>query len=262
MGDKVLSRIHSTTKEAREATKKRTKEKYGSRVMSRRPSSGPVVLEVTDPIHGPQKPGSAAASFSMVELTGSTGKKYKVVIPTTYMKHVPKVWSWDNDRYRVAEMIADGVPIRHIADDPSVHITSRAVIYAWLQHPEFSEHVDGLIMETGFAARRERIAGVSKISGIVFEKLLNELRHVDITDKNTAAFLQGLPTLMKYIAQEKGEFVEESRVTQNTTINGAVAVGHMDLDKMLDSTTSEERKALEAEFDVIGDDIIKSITGE
>ena len=135
-------------------------------------------------------------------------------------------------------------------------------MYGWLQHPEFKEHVDGLTLETGWANQRERIAGLNKITALLFDKVINEIGHVKLTDKSIGPVLSAIQTIAKQISQEKGEFVEQTSIEQSTTIQGTLGLAAIPVEMMLNTKTAEERKALEAEFDAVGNDIIRSITGE
>lgn len=207
-------------------------------------------------------PQHKAKEYVEIEVTGSTGKKYKIAAPKTYMRHVPRTWEWDAVKFHVAEAIADGMPISRIAEDPAYGVNTRLTIYAWLEHPEFREHVDGLISETGYASRRERIAGMSFLTKKLYEKIVDELSTIKLTDKSVGAILSAISTNMKQLAQEKGEFVEQQNVTQQTTLSGAVGVGVVKLEKTLQVASEDERAKLEAEFDSMGDEIIRAITGD
>lgn len=218
-----------------------------------RPSSK--VLEVTEDMDD-LKDG---VEYITLELKGSTGKIYKVVMPRGYYKLVPKTWSWDEKRYKVAEAISAGFPMTEVA---KMYDVPRSVIYGWLQHPEFKEHVDGLTLETGWANQRERIAGLNKVQRLLFDKVVHEIEKVKLTDKSIGAVLSSLQMIAKQIGQEKGEFVEQSKVENNTTLNGAIGLAEIPVEAILNGKTSEERKALEEEFNKLGDDIIRSITGE
>lgn len=200
--------------------------------------------------------------FSYITLTGSKGEQYKVAVPSSYVEQIPKTWEWNAQRYRVAEMIADGVPIAQIPNHPDVGIGSRMTIYGWLEHPEFKEHIDALILETGWANRRERLNNLNHLNKVLLNKIANEIDSVKLTDKSLGAVLSAVQAGAKLIAQEKGEFVEESKVTQDTNITGTVATVTAKLEDMIASKSEEERKALEKEFDDMGDDIIRTLTGD
>lgn len=200
--------------------------------------------------------------FTQMEVTSSTGKRYKIVVPESYAKSVPREWHWTIERYRVAELIAMGIPFSQIPDDPKVTIKSRMTIYCWLQHPEFKEHVDGLTLETGWANKRERISGLNRLTRIMFDKVVSEIESMPLTDKSVGAVLTAIRDVSKLIAQEKEEFVEESKVTQDTHISGALATVETKLEDILNSKTEDERRELEKEFDEMGDDIIRTLTGK
>jgi hypothetical protein len=203
-----------------------------------------------------------ATEYETITISGSKGQKYRVAVPVSYLKAIPKVWEWNAERYRVAELIAEGVPIANIPNHPDVSIKSRITIYGWLEHPEFKEHVDALVLETGWASRRERINNLSHLNRVLLNKVANEIDSVKLTDKSLGAVLSALQASAKLIAQEKGEFVEESKVTQDTNITGAITNVTAKLEDFMASKTEDERKSLEQEFDNMGDDIIRSLTGD
>lgn len=199
--------------------------------------------------------------FEEITISGSKGQRYTVVVPATYVKAIPKVWEWTAERYRVAELVAEGIPLTQIPDMPGVTIKSRMTIYGWLEHPEFKEHVDALVLETGWANRRERIAKLTMLNEKLLNKVMREIDSVKLSDKMAGALLSAIQAGSKLLAQEKGEFVEESKVTQDTNITGTVATVSANLDDLLSSKSAEEIKELEKEFDGIGDDIIRGLTG-
>jgi len=202
-----------------------------------------------------------AKSFETITISGSKGQSYKVAVPGSFVKMVPKIWEWNQERYRVAELIAQGIPIAQIPDYSDVTITSRMTIYGWLEHPEFKEHVDALVLETGWANRRERISKLNRLNEMLLNKVMRELDGVQMTDKMAGALLSAIQAGSKLLSQEKGEFVEESKVTQDTTVSGTIGTVSMKMEDFMSSKTAEERKALEDEFDNLGDDIIRNLTG-
>jgi hypothetical protein len=117
------------------------------------------------------------------------------------------------------------------------------------------------VLETGFASQRERIAGLSRLTRKLFEKIVDNAELIPITDKSIGSLITGVLAGMKQLAQEKGEFVEQQHVEQNTNLSGTVATASLDVSELLKSKTEEDRKALEAEFDAMGNDIIRSLTG-
>lgn len=213
------------------------------------------VVEILDD----EEPEQNGVDYIPMEVHGSNGKKYKIVIPRSYYKSVPKKWSWNEARYKVAELMAAGWPVKQIADIVGY---SRITLYGWLQHPEFKEHVDGMILETGWANKRERIAGLNRVTQLLFDKVIDEIGHVKLTDKSIGPVLTSIQSIAKQLAQEKEEFVEQSKVAQTTTIDGNLTVAAVPVETYLNAKAPDERLALEAEFNEIGDNIIRSITGE
>jgi hypothetical protein len=223
-----------------------------------------VTMSVTEAI--PPKPGDLSTprnaegkEYIMMEVKGSNNKVYKVCIPQSYAKLIPKVWSWNDTRFKVAELISAGIPMTEISKICDV---SRHAIYGWLQHPEFKEHVDGITMETGWANKRERIAGLNKLTRLLFDKVINEIDGVKLTDKSIGAVLTSIQTIAKQLGIEKDEFVEQTKVEQNTTVSGVIGIAAIPVETLLNSKSTEDRAALEAEFDSVGDNLIRSITGE
>ena len=202
-----------------------------------------------------------AESFVQIQVTGSNGKKYNIAAPKSQVKYIPKQWKWTTERYKVAEMIADGIPITHIARDPELGIKTRQTIYGWLEHPEFREHIDGLILETGLASKRERVAGMKKVTQQLFEKITEELDDLKLNDRNIGAILSNFQSLMKQLAQEKEELVELQRVQQNTSVDANIKMATVNIEELLKSVPESERKQLEHEFDKIGDEMIRKLTG-
>lgn len=200
--------------------------------------------------------------FVNVKLTGSKGDIFEVAVPASYAPNIPKVWEWTEERYKVAEYIAQGIPFSQIPDQPGVHFKSRMVIYCWLEHPEFKEHVDGLVLESGWASRRERLAKLQRVNEVLLQKLVREIDGVKLTDKSLGAVLSALQAGSKLIAQDKGEFVEESKVSQETNMTAKVANVSLKVDDLLAEKSADEKKELEKEFDSVADDIIRSLTGE
>jgi len=199
------------------------------------------------------------SEYVEMEVTSSKGKKYRIVIPQSYSNQVPKKWVWTAQRYRVAEQIAEGIPVKQVAEAEGLHKTT---IYAWLEHPEFREHVDGITLESGYANKRERIARLNRLTQKLEEKLMRELSALKLNEKSVGAILTAIGQFTKHLAQEKEEFVEASKVEQQTNVSGTIGVAHVNVEKVLNSADEEERRKLEEEFNKIGDDIIRSITGD
>lgn len=204
---------------------------------------------------------AVAKSYTAVKLTGSKGETYEVAIPSSYVRAIPKKWEWNDERYRVAELIAQGIPISQIPDQEGVHFKSKLTIYAWLEHPEFKSYVDGIIMETGWASRRERLQNLQILNQRLLNKVLGEMDAMKLTDKNVGSLLTAIQAGAKLIAQEKGEFIEESKVTQDMNVTGTVANVSAKLEDLMASKTAEEKQELEKEFNKVGDDIIRALTG-
>lgn len=195
---------------------------------------------------------------------GSKGQTYRITVSKGIGEHVPKQWRWDARKLRAAELIAMGVPVSDIVKDPEVGVKSRAVIYGWYNHPEFKEHVDALVMETGFAAKRERIAGMKRVTRILFDKLTRELGSVKMTDKSVGSLLSGFTVLLKQLAQEKEEFVEQARVENevNANVKGTMTTTSVPLEKVLENLPKNEREEMEQEISKIVDQLLPTLRGD
>jgi hypothetical protein len=252
---KIVSKIKTAAAPVKhtEADESRDRDKKARSL----PIPEPKVLEVREE-ESPTIKGSDGTEYTTVEVRGSNNKVYKLVVPHTYARLIPKTWVWDGKKYKAAELIAAGYPLTEVAEIAEV---SRQVIYGWLQHPDFKEHVDGLTLETGWANKRERIAGLNRVTRMLFDKIVRELDGVKLTDKSIGAVLTGLQTIAKQIGQEKEEFVEQSKVESNVTgTMGVVAVNATEA--YIQSKSAEERAQLAAEFNKVGDDLIRQLTGE
>lgn len=219
------------------------------------------ILETVEPEETilPRESKRKSSDFVEVQLTGSKGKKYKVVIPASYVKAIPKVWEWTQLHYDIADEIIGGIPMTEIAHKYGM---SRSTIYAWLEHPEFKEHIDGQILESGFANKRERISQLTRLSDMLVRKVALELDSLKLTDKSVGPVLTAIHQYAKHIAQEKEEFVEQSKIEQDTSISGSLGVASVNINAALESLPSEERKKLEDEFNAVADNIIRGIVGD
>lgn len=222
----------------------------------------PLKHHMTEDYEGTTAESQKPKEFTTVTLTGSKGERYEVAVPVSYVNSIPKVWEWNQERYLVAEYIAQGIPFTQIPDQPGVNFKSRMTIYGWLEHPEFKKHVDGLVLETGWANRRERLANMQRLNDVLLRKVLKEVDGIKLNEKSIGALLNAIQSGAKLIAQEKGEFVEETKVSQETNLTAKVATVSLKVDDMLAGKSEEEKSQLEKDFDNMADDIIRSLTGD
>lgn len=270
MGRKLISKIKQAATPVKntptevhlaEAPKAVKREKRTMRVMlGKKPIVQAEVIAVRDaPVTTRRVLLHKASGYIQLDVKGSGGKIYTIVVPQSYKDSIPKTWKWNAKRYKVGEMISAGFPVSHISRTLGVN---KSIIYAWLQHPEFKGHVDGLTMESGWANKQERIAGLNRVTRLLFDKVVAELGTVNLNDKSIGPVLVAIQTIAKQIAQEKDEFVEQSKVEQNTNLSGVVGVVSANIDALLASKSAEERRALEVQFKDVSDDVIRGITGE
>ncbi len=244
-------RVNKQIKENLKAVKELQKvEIHGKELTRNRPLPSAIVAQELPP----EAPPTRALKLGTMKVYGSKGKVYEITIPSHYLDNVPKRWEWNEQRYRVAELIAAGTPIAQVARAEGM--PSRMTIYAWLQHPEFKEFVDAIVMETGWANRRERIAMLSKVNDMVFSKISENIHKLKLTDKNVGALLQIMPTIARHVAQEKEEFVETTKVDSNIT----ASVTTVRVEDVIRDCSEDERAKLEAEFELIADRVVAGIT--
>ena len=268
MGHKLVSKIKQAAKPVKhtpeeiaiaEAPKAIKGKKRMQLNMAMPTTQGRVIAVKQNPITSRKVLTHKSPKYIQLDVKGSGDKVYTIVVPASYKNVIPKTWRWNPRRYKAADMIGAGHPITQIAKELGIH---KSMIYAWLQHPEFKGHVNGLVMETGWANKQERIAGLNKVTRLLFDKVVAEIDGVNLTDKSIGPVLTAIQTIAKQIAQEKDEFVEQSRVEQNTNISGLVGVAIANIDTIMASKSAEERRALEAQFKDVSDDVIRGITGE
>jgi hypothetical protein len=122
--------------------------------------------------------------------------------------------------------------------------------------------VDALVLETGFASQRERIAGLTRLTQKIFDRIIDNADSIPLTDKSIGSLITGVLAGMKQLAQEKGEFIEQQQIQQQTQLSGTLATAHIDVKDVLKGASEDERKALELEFDKMGDEIIRQFSGD
>lgn len=185
------------------------------------------------------------------------GSEQQIVAPPSYI--VPKEFVWDAQRLRVAELIAEGVPVYRIINLPGCP-ASRTTITQWSKHPEFIKYVNSLVTETGLANQAERIAAMKKVLNSMFDKITDEFVNVQLDGKNAATIIDKFFSGMKQMNEDLRGYdqimkVETDQKIQQENIN-------IDLEKAIASSPDEERALLQAEFAKKADAIIRSMTND
>lgn len=168
-------------------------------------------------------------------------------------------WVWTEPKYRAAELLAKGYSQRYIADELGVH---RNTIYNWQKVPEFCEYVDSIVLETGLALKKTRIAKLKRMAGsleTVFDKKVEELLK-NCTWERLKDISAEYREMLKQIATEKEEYIE---VTKHEHA-GSIDVNHSGsiekVEKHLLELDDSGREALEKEFAKVADTVIASLT--
>lgn len=173
-------------------------------------------------------------------------------------------WKWNKKRYAVAEEIALGKPIKHIAQEYNL---TRNTIYNWLDEPEFSEYVDTLVYEFGAASKRERFVAIKQITELMKQNILTGLAEIPMTEKTMGAYLSNYLKYLEHLAKEKGELTTKHEVKTNLTadvtadVSGHILSGSYQVEELLNNSSESQREKLEKELDRIGDEIIRRLSG-
>jgi len=136
---------------------------------------------------------------------GSKGQTYRVVVPASYLGHVPRRWKWSGKKYHIAGMLAAQVPVSHIAATGTPGIRSRTTVYGWLYHPEFAGYVDDLAKELYWHRKVARIKLLKVITESLVKKLMDGLDDIEISNRTLKLMVQGILRLAQLIREEKGE---------------------------------------------------------
>jgi len=192
------------------------------------------------------------------EVTTESGGKTQIVVAPSY--NVPDVFEWDATKIRVAELVAEGVPIYTIVGLPGMP-TSRTTIYQWMKHPDYKKYIDSLIRETGLANQTERMAAMQKVLNTLYDKLAGELLNVNLTEKNAASLIEKFFNGLRQMQEDMKGYVQEVKVTTDQTVKTQGVNLQLDLEKVLQHAPAEKRAMLQKEFSARADAFIRGMTG-
>lgn len=206
------------------------------------------------------KPKGRSESADIRSVTLDSGAEVNIIVPPSY--EVPKIFEWDAQKIRVAEMIAEGVPIYTIVGIPGMP-TSRTTIYTWMKHPDFKKYINSLIMETGLANQTERMAAMQRVLNQMYEKLIGEFQNVNLTDKNAASLIEKFFAGLRQIQEDARGYVQQVHVTTDQNVNTNVQGLHvnLDLERVLEQCPAEQRATLQKEFAARADAFIRGMSG-
>lgn len=185
------------------------------------------------------------------------GQEQQIVAPPSY--DVPKEFVWDTQKLRVAELIAEGVPVYRIVRLPGMP-ASRTTITKWRLHPDFARYIDSLVTEEGLANKAERIAAMKKLLNTMFDKLTNEFGNVTIDGKNAASIIDKFFSGLKQMNEDLRGYDQVLRVESEQKIEQQTV--NTNLETLIAHSPDEEREKLQAEFAKKADAIIRGMTGE
>jgi len=140
-----------------------------------------------------------------ITVIGSQGKRHQVLVPPSYLGHVPLRWKWSGRKYHIAGLLASKVPVSHIAATGTPGIRSRTTVYGWLHHPEFADYVDDLAKELYWHRKVARIKLLKVITESLVKKLMDGLDDIEISNRTLKLMVQGILRLAQLIREEKGE---------------------------------------------------------
>lgn len=206
------------------------------------------------------RPQSARPDIQSVQT--ESGEEVQIVVPPSY--RVPEIFEWDAQKIRVAELVADGVPIHQIVGIPGMP-TSRTTIYTWMRHPDYKKYIDSLIMETGLANQAERMAAMQNVLNKMYAKLILEFESVHLTDKNASTLIEKFFSGLRQIQEDMRGYVQQVHVTTDQTVsvtsNSRGTIINLDLEKVLEQCPAEKRATLQQEFSARADAFIRGMTG-
>jgi hypothetical protein len=206
------------------------------------------------------KPKARSENADVKSVTLESGAEVNIIVPPSY--EVPKIFEWDAQKIRVAEMIAEGVPIYRIVGIPGMP-TSRTTIYTWMKHPDFKKYINTLIMETGLANQTERMAAMQKVLNQMYDKLVGEFSSINLTEKNAASLIEKFFAGLRQIQEDARGYVQQIHVTSEQNVNANVQGLHINLDveKALAQCPAEQRAILQQEFAARADAFIRGMNG-
>lgn len=185
------------------------------------------------------------------------GPLKKRVVPSPNTAGYGKHWLWDETKEQAVELLAKGFSYKKTATALGV---SANALRDWFRIPEFAQAVDKEIMDTGMAAKNNRVAIMKSMADSllgIFELKIEELIRSTQSER-IKDISSEIRDLLKQIAQEKQEYVEISRQEHIGEVNITTSIG--DIEAYLTGLKSDKRQALEQEFAQVADAVVASIT--
>lgn len=169
-------------------------------------------------------------------------------------------FKWDNLKFDVANALADGMT--HVEIEALYGVAKRTIA-RWLNIRDFAEYLDSLIMESGLANRRVRVATTKRISEKLMGTVLRKLDRLDsdglLDDESAKGLLTEFREFAKLLAEEKRELVHlvESVNVNTTTVEGTVKHKVEPVNNFLENLTDDaERVAAEQAIREAADELI------
>jgi hypothetical protein len=165
-------------------------------------------------------------------------------------------WKWDERKYQVADLIADGKRQCDIAQITGISVKT---IEDWMRVPAFCEYIDDLIFETGLAVKRLRIAkakamfdSLEQVFYVKAEQLMADPAKEKLKDIS-----EEMRELLKQIATEKEEYVQITK-TEVSGVLGTADVGK--IAEQLQGMGESEKQDLYRQFEEVADRVIMGYT--
>lgn len=180
--------------------------------------------------------------------------------PLTNKHNYGRNWKWDEKKYRVAELLADGYTKSDIARIEGLGLST---VKDYCRVPEFVDYANELIFESGMAVKGERIAKLKRMAGRVEDVFYTKAEALlaDPTDERLKDLSSEFRELLKQIATEKEEYAEvqktQHEVTGSLDITNQAVVARVE--EFLQSVPDDERGALKKEFEHVADQAIAEL---
>ena len=167
----------------------------------------------------------------------------------------PEPWQWNEERYEIAHLLADGNSKASVAGAMGVSV--RTIQYL-CSYPEFVSYVNKTIMETGLALKEDRLARMKRMADQMEQIFYRKAEQVfaNPRDEQITFLSAEFRNLLKQIAVEKEEYIESTRVAVEGGME--LTTDFHKVDEYVKSLADEEREKLLTEFKSIADEIVNT----
>lgn len=170
-----------------------------------------------------------------------------------------QTFKWDRRKLQIASDLADGYTHSQVAEMNGIDTRT---ITRYLKTTEFADYIDELIMESGIANRRLRIASMKRITHHLLEVVMQKLDRLNgatLDDESAKGLLSELREYYKLIAQEKNELVTILKSEASVNVQGEMSLLHgiESVQSFIDDIKDDDkRKEAEQAIRAAADDLI------